>query len=303
MIFLILKGRIGNQLFQYAIARMIQEELGEKTRIIIDESEVLERNWADSLRAYPLPEVEYVQDRKLLKTKGFIIPYLMLCFYYKFIYKTNYCRKYKLEKIFEPILNHFGLVAIENGYLPYKINKKRNTIIYGFFQSELYFERISNRLKSELDLIGELDKSLYPGIDRLKKRNSICISVMVENGLKNPMYDVCKKEYWEKAIEYMLEQVDNPLFFVCSDNVEYVKEHFIDCEKYDVICQAKGFPVHLSLAAMSLCRHFIIGNTTFGWWAQYLAENESKIVVAPAKWMNIDMPVDIYAGQKGWHLI
>lgn len=303
MIFLILKGRIGNQLFQYAMARTIQEELGEQTRIIIDESEILERNWTNSLREYQLPGVEYVQDRKLLKTKSFIIPYIMLCFYYEFIYKTNYRRKYKLEKVFEPILNRFGLVAIENGYLPYKVNKKRNTIIYGFFQSELYFERINNKLKCELDLTEELEKRQYPGIAGLRERNSICISVMVENGLKNPMYDVCKKEYWERAIEYMLERVDNPLFFVCSDNVEYVKEHFIDCDKYDVICQAKGFPAHLSLAAMSLCRHFIIGNTTFGWWAQYLAGNEDKIVVAPAKWMNVDMPIDIYAGQKGWHLI
>ncbi len=303
MIFLILKGRIGNQLFQYAIARMIQEELGEKTRIIIDESEVLERNWIDSLREYPLPDVEYVQDRKMLKTKSFIIPYLTLCFYYRFIYKTNYRRKYKLEKIFEPVLNYFGLVAIENGYLPYKVNKKRNTIICGFFQSELYFERISVKLKESLNLVSELENSMYPGISKLRERNSVCISIMVENGLKNPMYDVCTREYWQKAIEYMLGQVENPLFFVCSDNVEYVKEHFIDCEKYDVICQAKEFPVHLSLAAMSLCKHFIIGNTTFGWWAQYLAENSSKIVVAPSKWMNIDMPIDIYAGQKGWHLI
>lgn len=303
MIFLILKGRIGNQLFQYAVARMIQEELGEQTHIIIDESEVLERNWIDSLREYPLPDVEYVQDRKMLKTKSFIIPYIMLCFYHRFIFKTNYRRKYKLEKIFQPVLNHFGLVAIENGYLPYKVNKKRNTIICGFFQTELYFESICSKLKREFDLTKKLEQCQYPGIDMLRERNSICISIKIEHNVGSSMYDVCKEEYWHQAIEYMLGQVENPLFFVCSDNVEYVKEHFIDCNKYDVICQAKEFPVHLSLAAMSLCKHFIIGNTTFGWWAQYLAKNESKIVVAPSKWMNVDMPIDIYAGQKGWHLI
>lgn len=303
MIFLILKGRIGNQLFQYAMARMLQEELGEHTRIIIDESEVLEKNWIDSLKEYPLPDVEYVQDRKMLKTKEFIVPYLMLCFYYNFIYKTNYRRKYRLEKIFGPVLNHFGLIAIENGYLPYKANKKRNVIICGFFQSELYFERIANTLKKEFDLRKELEQSRYPGIDMIKERNSICVSIKVEHNVGASMYDVCKEEYWEKAIEYMIGRVENPLFFVCSDNVEYVKEHFIDCDKYDVICQAKGFPAQLSLAAMSLCKHFIIGNTTFGWWAQYLAQNEDKIVVAPAKWMNADIPIDIYAGQKGWHLM
>ena len=30
----------------------------------------------------------------------------------------------------------------------------------------------------------------------------------------------------KKAIEYICENVENPLFFICSDNVEYVKEKF-----------------------------------------------------------------------------
>lgn len=303
MIFLILKGRIGNQLFQYALARAIKEELGGDVRIIMDESEVLDRNWINSLREYSLPDVEYVQDRKMLKSRPFLIPYLMLCFYYQFIYKREYRLKYKLEKIFEPILNHFGLIAVENGYLPYKLNKRRNLILYGFFQTELYFEKVSRQIKKEFDLTEKLDQVHYPYIDQLRERNSICISIKVEHNVDMPMYNVCDNRYWEEAIAYMLEKVDNPLFFVCSDNVEYVKEHFIDCSKYDVVCQPKEFGVHLSLAAMSLCKYFIIGNTTFGWWAQYLAQNEDKIVVAPSRWMNIDMPVDIYENQKGWHLL
>ena len=52
---------------------------------------------------------------------------------------------------------------------------------------------------------------------------------------------------------------------------------------------------------MGECKHFIIGNTTFGWWAQYLSDYNKKIVVAPSKWMKIDMPIDIY--QKDWHLV
>lgn len=75
----------------------------------------------------------------------------------------------------------------------------------------------------------------------------------------------------------------------------------IDCEKYDVVTQSKEFTVVESLAVMSKCKHFIIGNTTFGWWAQYLSENDDKIVVAPSRWMNVDMPIDIY--QDNWHLI
>ena len=52
---------------------------------------------------------------------------------------------------------------------------------------------------------------------------------------------------------------------------------------------------------MAECKHFIIGNTTFGWWAQYLSEFENKMVIAPSKWMAIDMPIDIY--QNNWILI
>lgn len=115
------------------------------------------------------------------------------------------------------------------------------------------------------------------------------------------MFDVCDKEYYKKAISLIVERVDNPLFFVCSDNTEYVFEHLIDVNKYDCVVQDPSFPVHISLAVMARSKHFIIGNSTYAWWAQYLCCNPNKIVVAPSRWFGIDMPCDIY--MDNWELI
>ena len=145
------------------------------------------------------------------------------------------------------------------------------------------------------------DYDKYPGLHKLRERNSVCISVKVEHNVGSSMYDVCSMKYWEEAIQYIIKNVDNPLFFICSDNVDYVLEHLIDASKYDYVVQDKSRPVYVSLAAMSECKNFIIGNTTFGWWAQYLSKADNKIVVAPSKWMSVDMPIDLY--EDGWHLI
>ena len=179
--------------------------------------------------------------------------------------------------------------------------KRKNIIIHGYFQSEKYFKNISADIKNEFSLENNQQLSLYPNIDKIRKRNTVCISIKVEHNVGNEMYDVCTKKYWEDAIKYMIDNVDDPLFFICSDNVEYVKNNLIDCEKYDVVCQAKNYPSPVALAAMAQSKHFIIGNTTFGWWAQYLSKNSNKIVVAPKKWMNCEMPIDIY--QDNWVLM
>ena len=47
--------------------------------------------------------------------------------------------------------------------------------------------------------------------------------------------------------------------------------------------------------------NFVISNSTFSWWAQHLAENEEKIVIAPSRWCNDKRPVGLY--EKNWTIL
>ena len=301
MIYLILRGRIGNQLFMYAAARKIQYERGNVDTIIIDDKAVTEVGWINSLLDYKLPNVSYVHEHEFLYDHRWKSQLHCMTFYQNFIFKKSYEKKFQAEKRYAKLFNLFGYIACENGYLPYKIDSKKNVLMDGYFQSEKYFANIDMIIRNEFDLKSEIVKYDNTILKQFRNREVVCISIKVEHNVGSSIYDVCTKEYWEKAIQYIVSKIQNPLFFICSDNVAYVKENLIDTSKYDTLEQPKGVPVHISLALMSQANHFIIGNTTYGWWAQYLCTNSKKIVIAPSKWMKVNMPIDIY--ETGWKIV
>ena len=78
-----------------------------------------------------------------------------------------------------------------------------------------------------------------------------------------------------------------PGFVFFSNDVDWVK-HNIKVE--DAVYFERNMFAKYSdwydMFLMSVCRHNIIPNSTFGWWSAWLNRNPDKIVVAPKRWRN-----------------
>lgn len=303
MIAVKLVGRIGNQLFIYAAAEAIRQKRGRNEKIVFFDESILREGWVNSLVDYDLKNVEYRHDFSKLELVTRLQMAIVLRFYRWFnLTRENRVKRYKFEKFFQPVLNMLGIISCIDGYTKIITPFTNHVYMDGYFQSERYFKGYEDLLKDTFSYrLPILREKEY--VKQFETRNSVCISIKVEHNVGHPSFDVCDQTYYRQAIDYITSQVENPLFFVCSDNVPYVLEHFIDKGKYDYVCQEKGLPVSDALAIMGACKHFIVGNTSFGWWAQYLSSNTNKIVIAPNFWYRPDSNVqcDIYL--KNWHLI
>lgn len=67
----------------------------------------------------------------------------------------------------------------------------------------------------------------------------------------------------------------------------------IDFKDYEVYSEIGNDPVWEKLRLMYSCKNFIISNSTFSWWAQYLSDNDEKLVICPSKWFNSDYVGDL----------
>lgn len=89
-------------------------------------------------------------------------------------------------------------------------------------------------------------------------------------------------EYYRNAVAHIKSKVEHPYFVVFSDDVQYIKQNMF-VENGCIIEGNAGFE---DLCLMQLCRHFVLANSTFGFWAAMLNDNKEKVVCVPEFWYN-----------------
>jgi hypothetical protein len=88
--------------------------------------------------------------------------------------------------------------------------------------------------------------------------------------------------YYERAVSLFPE---DSLFIICSDDIKWCKNHLSHLSKNLIFIEGN---IHThDFYLMSLCKHNIISNSTFSWWAAYLNPNPDKITVTPDHWFGM----------------
>jgi len=286
-----MKGGLGNQLFQYAFARSIQQKYGYEN-IVLDISELdgnRDREYA--LDGFNIPEdcVNICVDNRYARYSRRRNPLLKIGMHFcpEFVYKTG-----SKNNIY--IWDECEYIDIYK-----EIDSKRDIVINGYWQSEKYFSDIKDILRKDLEF-DEHDR--YEKIDvynRIANSDSTCIHVRLGDYVNNSYYNTYGPEYYKEAIERVREKSDSK-FFVFSDDIKGAKEMLSPmCSDMEFV-EYEGRDTLSDFFLMSQCTNFVMANSSYSWWAQYLG-TEKNIVIAPSKWTRTNECKDIY--MDNWILI
>lgn len=304
-------GRLGNQMFQYAAVRAFQLKYRKKDDILLDFSEVYSRDsegYKEEITDLNISNVKIGRIKLNAGQKLSLLYLNVIKFINLKLDPKNYSKKmYLIENKIQSRLNKKGLYSFRLGYYDFKDCNKSNLAFYGTFESSEYFNDIKEELKKEFTPkygVLEKNKNLY---EKINNTESVCVTIrrgdFVNNeDVRKNLY-ICTPEYFTEAIKIMKKKVPNASFFVFSDDVEWCKENMDFPE--NTMFESGEDPVWEKLRLMYSCKHFIISNSTFSWWVQYLSRNEEKVVIAPSRWTNdsykSDDKIDIY--EDDWLLI
>ena len=169
--------------------------------------------------------------------------------------------------------------------------KRSSQYIIGVFQNAEMIDRIRNEVQRVFRFSPFEDSRNQALQKRMQSENSVAIHIRKGRDYQTNKFlkGTCPTDYYERAIAYIHTKIDNPTFYIFTDNPTWVRENitFFD---YTLVegNPGSGWGNHFDMQLMSCCRHNIICNSTYSWWGAYLNTNPNKIVIGPHQWFNPD---------------
>lgn len=272
MIIVKISGGLGNQLFQYAAARSLAHKRG--VELILDLNWFNHRPSSNTVREFELDGYE-IQARKPNAGEQLWL-------------KLHQGRFLSRIPIFPRRWQHFREQAF--AFDPKVLDLPGNTYLDGYWQSYKYFSDIAQQIRTELTpkaVLGDIDQAVAREISHA---NSQAVSLHVRRGdyVTNPAaaktHGLCGNVYYEDAVKTVASSLQDPHFFVFSDDMEWVRGNLALPGKVTYVDHNGAKSAFQDLRLMSLCDHHIIANSSFSWWGAWLRCNEHGLVIAPAKW-------------------
>lgn len=272
------KGGLGNQLFCYATAMRLA--LANNAELVVDNISGFARDHKYR-RHYQLTHFK-ISSRMATPLER-MMPF---GYFQRFLLKRISRKKpFETRQYLEQENNDF-----DERLLSLKVDGK--IYLEGYWQSEQYFFDIGNIIREEFEIIPPSDFKNQNLANQIKISNAVCIHIrwfdIPNTEIERDFSNNIDKDYYTKAISLIRAQTINPHFYIFSDHPDetikllpFLKGNatFVGHNKGDKNAYA-------DLWLMTLCKHFIIANSTFSWWGAWLSSNPDKIVIAPRKEKN-----------------
>jgi len=255
-----LKGGIGNQLFQIALAYSTARKLNANIAFNTD-------GWVARQGSHPLKYSKSLYQKLTFKTLNatnkVVIPEQMASYYRV---------TPDLPDTFEGLIHYDGYWQSEKHFSEYR------TEIRNLFTPS---EGIISYLETNTNIF-----ETYP---ELKSPNDYCF-VGVRRGdyiTYAHHHNPCGMTYYNKA----LSRTNNSCYYVLSDDIEWCKKNFIG-DKFKFLEIQDDLT---QLLVSTLFKTYIISNSTFYWWGSYLSIHGDDVTIyAPDKWACIGIEPTIY---------
>ena len=275
MIITRIAGGLGNQMFQYAIGRVLASR--HATEHLLD-TRLFNRydmhNGFELKRVFDIPARVATED----EIKSLI--------------------GWKASRWSQKLLSYDSWAWLRGGnyflqtrpsYMKEVHNVSSHCYLSGYWQTEKYFKGFERQLAKDFTFTRPLtDDVNIDHLNLIQSTNAISVHIRRGDYVNHPVHGTCSPDYYRRAFRYIGAHVKAPFFFLFSDDPDYVRENFGARDDCHIVLNNTGDKSHIDMRLMSKCNHHIVANSSFSWWGAWLGSNPSKIVVAPEKWFRMD---------------
>jgi hypothetical protein len=272
-----LDGGLGNQLFQYAHALSVARQKGAS--IFLDIQTLQRRNRDVTPRDFSLGAFQ-IEINQPPKHWAWLLQILWI-----------FSRRRKRRDVFNQIFSK-SLVELRTesnfSYRNYPQLGAYTTCLKGYWQSPKYFESVKGELQKMLQLKNVMSAESETLLAEIRAQQSLCVNVRrgdYTSDVGKAVHGLMGTDYYRNGTELIKLRSRIDRIYIFSDEPEWCRKN-LALDPLQVIVGHEHAGLHFSsyLHLMASCKFFVIPNSTFGWWAAWLADAHSLQVVAPSNW-------------------
>ena len=285
MILIHVMGGLGNQLYQYALYEKLKY-LGKEVKLDLyayKEAQGEDREWRD----FELDWLDALQY-EVCTTKE------------RQLFLDNSTKL--ADRIRRKFMGRRDRTVREAAdYMP-EIFGMDDVYLYGLWGCERYYTDIIPLLQEKIRFPASANPRNQETIEAMERENAVSVHIRRKDYLTvadgKRYMGICTDAYYSCAIDYIAERVENPVFYIFSDDIAYAREHY-DKSNMRIVDWNTGRESIHDMELMSHCEHNICANSTFSIWGARLNKNSDKLMIRPLHHDNYEVS-DAETAHRNW---